>query len=132
MPETMTKLEQVPNWLSSLCSGLDTLSLSSPFEKFSQDVELIFGDKSSNGVEEMKAFFIHMDSPLDTKHEVFEVWSGSGRTYVRGQAELAKKQEPNSKTTVPFQWMFYDDPNDTAHLRMWRVTAGPAEAKAEN
>ena len=107
MAETMTRLEQTPGWMTAICKEIDALVFTSAFDKFTPDAELIFGTESSFGATEMHEFFVKIDSPLISRHEIFEVWSGSGRTYARGQAQLAKKSDPHTKSVNPFQWMFY-------------------------
>lgn len=126
----MTRLEEFPQWVMAICDAIDTLDFASAFDKFTPDAELIFGTEILRGAEEMKKFFFKIDSPLSSKHEIFEVWSGSGRIYVRGQADLIKKAPPNQQFIGPFQWMFYEDPDDNNLLRMWRVTAGPVKTDA--
>jgi hypothetical protein len=54
MAETMTTLEQVPNWIKAICDEIDTLVFTSAFDKFTPDVELIFGTEPSIGAEAMK------------------------------------------------------------------------------
>ena len=40
---------------------------------------------------------------------LLEVWDGDMTTFVRGEAEMAKKAEPNTKVTAPFMWLFRRD-----------------------
>jgi hypothetical protein len=58
----------------------------------------------STGVSPMQAFFVKIDSPLNIDHRILEVWDGEMTTYVRGEAEMAKKAEPDTKVTAPFMW----------------------------
>ena len=128
MPETMTKLDSAPDWVNAICHEIDTLVFTSAFDRFSPDAELIFGSELMRGPEEMKKFFYKIDTPLSSKHELFESWSGSGRTYVRGQANLINREK--QQFFDPFQWMFYHDPTNEGVLQMWRVTAGPVKTDA--
>ena len=73
--------------------AIDQLEFSPAFDKFTPDAELIFGTEISVGAEQIKKFFIKIDSLLDSKHEIFEVWSGSGRIYVNSSLELIKPGE---------------------------------------
>ena len=130
MAEIMTKLEKAPSWITALCAGIDSLDFKDSLDRFTSDAELIFGTETSVGAEAIRKFFFKIDGPLVTKHEIFEVWSGSGRTYVMGQAELAQKSQPDQKKMDPFQWMFYHDPANNDLLRKWRVTAGPVNTDA--
>ena len=130
MAETMTKLEDFPEWIVAICDEIDTLEFTDAFDKFTPDAEMFFGTEVCRGPEEMKRFFVKIDSPLISKHELFEVWVGSGRTYVRGQAHLTRKASPDEQFIDPFQWMFYEDPDEEGKVRTWRVTAGPVETDA--
>jgi hypothetical protein len=47
-------------------------------------------------------------------------------TYLRGEAEMAKKAEPNTKVTAPFMWLFRRDAPGGRFSR-WFITAGPLE-----
>jgi hypothetical protein len=39
----------------------------------------------------MKDFFVKIDSPLEISHRILETWSGDGYHFVRGEADMAKK-----------------------------------------
>ena len=71
MPETMTKLEQVPDWITAICHEIDTLVFTHAFDRFTPDAEMIFGTELCRGADEMKKFFFKIDSPLSSKHEIF-------------------------------------------------------------
>jgi hypothetical protein len=47
-------------------------------------------------------------------------------TFVRGEAEMAKKVAPNTKVTAPFMWLFRRDAPD-GRFNRWFITAGPLE-----
>jgi hypothetical protein len=42
----------------------------------------------------MQALFVKIDGPLNIDHCILEVWDGATTTYVRGEAEMAKKDNP--------------------------------------
>jgi hypothetical protein len=62
--------------------------------------------KQITGASAMQAFFVKIGSPLNIDHRILEVWDGDMTTFVRGEAEMAKKAEPNTKVTAPFMWLF--------------------------
>jgi len=82
--------------------------------------------KQITGASAMQAFFVKIDSPLNIDHRILEVWDGEMTTYVRGEAEMAKKAEPNTKVTAPFMWLFRRDAPGGRFSR-WFITAGPLE-----
>jgi hypothetical protein len=90
------------------------------------DAILAFGVKQITGASAMQAFFVKIDSPLNIDHRILEVWDGEMTTYVRGEAEMAKKAEPNTKVTAPFMWLFRRDAPGGRFSR-WFITAGPLE-----
>jgi hypothetical protein len=74
----------------------------------------------------MQAFFVKIDSPLNIDHRILEVWDDGTTTYVRGEAEMAKKSEPDIKVTASFMWLFRRDAPGGLFSR-WFITAGPLE-----
>ena len=124
MAETMSKLVKPPDWIIQVVHEIDSLQFGAGFEKFTADAELFFGSHCSQGPDGIRDYFRKMHLPMDTKHEIHEVWSGSAQTYVLGQVTMTKKAESHESSVEPFQWMFYE--NGTGRLRRWLVTAGPA------
>ena len=106
MSKTLTLLDRTPDWIGALCREIDTLKFASAFDTFTPDAILAFGVKQITGASAMQAFFVKIDSPLNIDHRILEVWDGEMTTYVRGEAEMAKKAEPNTKVTAPFMWLF--------------------------
>ena len=125
MPETMTKLEHAPDWIVQLVGEIDSLVFAGAFDRFEPDADLFFGNEHSRGAEEMKAFYRKLHIPMDTKHKIFEVWSGSGRIYVLGQVDVTMKTEDHKQSADPFQWMLYGDSESLDQFTTWRVSAGP-------
>jgi hypothetical protein len=82
--------------------------------------------KQITGASAMQAFFVKINSPLNIDHRILEVWDGDMTTFVRGEAEMAKKAKPNTKVTAPFMWLFRRDAPGGRFSR-WFITAGPLE-----
>ena len=72
----------------------------------------------------MQAFFVQIDAPLDIDHRILEVWAGSTTTYVRGEADMAKKESPQIRVVAPFMWLFRRE-HESGPITHWYVTAGP-------
>jgi len=121
---TITLLPQTPDWIDALCREIDTLEFTAAFDRFSADAVLAFGVTEVTGAAAMQAFFVKIDSPLDIKHRILEVWAGSTTTFVRGEAEMAKKQSPETRVVAPFMWLFRQD-HEGGPVTHWHVTAGP-------
>jgi hypothetical protein len=96
MSNTLTLLDRTPDWIEALCREIDTLKFASAFDTFTPDAILAFGVKQITGASAMQAFFVKIDSPLNIDHRILEVWDGDMTTFVRGEAEMAKKAEPNT------------------------------------
>ena len=124
MSNTLTLLDRTPNWIEALCREIDTLKFASAFDTFTPDAILAFGVKQITGASAMQAFFVKIDSPLNIDHRILEVWDGEMTTYLRGEAEMAKKAEPNTKVMAPFMWLFRRDAPGGRFSR-WFITAGP-------
>lgn len=127
MPQTMTRLEDTPDWIVQLAGEIDSLIFSVAFDRFNPDADLFFGNAHSHGPDEVKEFFRKLHIPMDTKHQIYEVWSGSGRIYVLGQVNVTMKIEDHKLLADPFQWMFYEDSERLNQFTTWRVSAGPME-----
>jgi hypothetical protein len=129
MSNTLTLLDRTPDWVEALCREIDTLKFASAFDTFTPDAILAFGVKQITGAPAMQAFFVKIDSPLNIDHRFLEVWDGETTTYVRGEAEMAKKTEPDKKVTAPFMWLFRRDAANGRFSR-WFITAGPLKTES--
>lgn len=123
MAKTLALLLATPDWRVGLCHEIDTLEFKSAFDCFAGNAVLGFGVTYIAGPVAMQAFFVQIDSPLDIKHRILEVWSG-GTTYVRGEAELATRDQPETQILAPFMWLFRRDRGGGPVVH-WSVTAGP-------
>jgi hypothetical protein len=130
MADTLTQREQTPAWIEDLCREIDSLQFTIAFNRFTADAELHFGAQVFRGAQEMKALFIKIDSPIIAKHQILETWSGERMHFLRGQAEMAKRKDPDKKVTAPFMWVFYGDVEGAGSVTKWLVTAGPLKADA--
>jgi hypothetical protein len=124
MTDTLTLESRTPNWIDALCQEIDTLKFTSAFDCFSADAVLSFGVKQISGAPAMQAFFVQIDAPLDIDHRILEVWAGSTTTYVRGEADMAKKESPQIRVVAPFMWLFRRE-HESGPITHWYVTAGP-------
>ena len=129
MSNTLTLLDKTPDWVEALCREIDTLKFASAFDTFTPDAILAFGVKQITGTSAMQAFFVKIDSPLNIDHRILEVWDGETTTYVRGEADMAKKSEPDKKLTAPFMWLFRRDVANGRFGR-WFITAGPLKTES--
>jgi hypothetical protein len=129
MSNTLTLQDRTPDWVDALCREIDTLKFTSAFNTFTLDAILAFGVKQITGASAMQTFFVKIDSPLNIDHRILEVWDGETTTYVRGEAEMAKKTEPDKKVTAPFMWLFRRDAADR-RLSRWFITAGPLKTES--
>jgi len=129
MSNTLTLQDRTPDWVEALCREIDTLKFASAFDTFTPDAILAFGVKQITGASAMQAFFVKIDSALNIDHRILEVWDGETTTYVRGEAEMAKKTEPDSKVMAPFMWLFRRDAPHGSFSR-WFITAGPLETES--
>ena len=129
LSNTLTLLDRTPDWIGALCREIDTLTFASAFDTFTPDAILAFGVKQITGAPTMQAFFVKIDSPLNIDHRILEVWDGDMTTFVRGEAEMAKKAEPNTKVTAPFMWLFRRDAAN-GRFNRWFITAGPLKTES--
>jgi len=130
MANTLTLLEHTPRWIEELCNEIDTLKFRSAFDRFETDAELHFGAQLFRGAQAMKNLFVKIDSPIIVKHQMLETWSGENMHFLRGQAEMAKRTEPDNKVVAPYMWFFYGQIEGTGSVSKWLVTAGPLKADA--
>jgi hypothetical protein len=135
MSNTLTLLDKRPDWIEALCREIDTLKFASAFDTFTPDAILAFGVKQITGASAMQAFFVKIDSPLNIDHRILETWDGNMTTFVRGEAEIAKKGGTEhqgdgalhvafsaGRTRRPFQPLVHH--GRTARNRQGSVTAG--------
>jgi hypothetical protein len=124
MSDRLTLLANTPRRIDEICREIDTLKFTSAFDCFSPDAVLAFGVKHISGAAAMQDFFVQIDSPLDIHHRILEVWDGKATTYVRGEADMAKKETPQTRVLAPFMWLFRRDV-EHGPVTQWFVTAGP-------
>ena len=124
MAKDLTLLANTPQWLEELCREIDSLKFTSAFDLFATGAVLAFGVTQIVGAKAMQAFFIKIDAPLDIEHRILEVWSGETTTFVRGEAEMAKKSMPEIRVQAPFMWLFKCG-DGGGLMTHWFVTAGP-------
>jgi hypothetical protein len=129
MSKTLSLLDKTPDWIDALCREIDTLEFTTAFDCFAPNAVMAFGVKQIIGAAAMQAFFVKIDGPLDIDHRLLEVWEGATTTYVRGEAGMAKKENPDAKVAAPFMWLFRRDAPGVRFSR-WFITAGPLETES--
>ena len=117
-----------PAWIDAYLREIDTLEFGEAFAgHFDQHTEMIFGTARLHGVEAIKDFFVTIDTPLVTTHELVQFWSVDGVLILRGEATVARKSEPDTVIRAPFTHIFSLDPDSGAAARVstLHITAGP-------
>jgi len=82
-----------PHWMIDLFKAIDALDMSptSGFAIFADDIEMMFGSNLVKGIAEVKEFFVKLDAPFETVHNVTGVWQAGNAFVMRGSADLRKK-----------------------------------------
>lgn len=121
----------VPGWVLKFMDAIDTLEFGKGFAPLTDNTDMYFGSAHIHGVEAIKEFFVKIDAPLVISHEVLEFWTaGDGVRLLRGEAVMAKKDEPERVVRAPFMHIFYLDQEEPVRIRTLRVTAGPLQTDA--
>lgn len=87
------KAVAAPQWMLDLFKAIDALDMSSTsgFSVFADDIEMMFGNVPVKGIAAVKQFFIKLDAPFDTVHNVTGVWQIGDAFVMQGSADLRKK-----------------------------------------
>jgi hypothetical protein len=95
MDDMMTPV-QTPQWMLDLFRAIDELDMSptSGFAGFADDIEMVFGSDLVKGIVKVKEFFVHLDAPFETVHNVTGVWQVGDAFVMQGSADLRKKGSP--------------------------------------
>lgn len=126
----LTKLDAVPGWLLRLYEEIDSLKFGSGFDCFTSATEMVFGTAHVKGTEAIKAFFIKVDSPINSKHRVHEFWDSEAVKIVVGDAVISKKSTPEMVMTPPLVNIFYMSDTDPTKIRKLLIVAGPLDTDA--
>ncbi|MFF9585740.1 nuclear transport factor 2 family protein [Streptomyces achromogenes] len=119
----------VPRWIGQLMREIDTLDFGEGFARMTDDTEMFFGTAHVVGAEAVKAFFVTIDEPLHIEHTVLECWDApDGVLFLRGEAVMAKKTDPDTIVRAPFMHLYRLD--DDGRIRTLHVTAGPLRTDA--
>ena len=124
---SLKKLTAVPDWILRLYEEIDSLKFGSGFDCFTPETEMVFGTAQVKGIKAIKEFFIKIDSPLNTKHQVHEFWDSDGVKIVVGDAVLSKKSDPGKVITPPLVNIFYMSESDITKIRRLLIVAGPMD-----
>ncbi|MEY9864034.1 hypothetical protein ABH935_009688 [Catenulispora sp. GAS73] len=120
-----------PTWIDGFLHEIDTLEFADAFAAlFDEHTEMIFGTARVRGVAAIKDFFVTIDEPLHTTHELVQTWVADDAVILRGEATIAKKTEPDTVIRAPFTHILYLDRADrdsraTPRIRTLHITAGP-------
>lgn len=119
-----------PEWIQQIMHEIDTLIFKDGFAHMTDQTDMFFGTGYIQGVEGIKAFFVKIDEPLEITHEVLECWEAGNVYFLRGQATMAKKTDPERVVQAPFMHIYYlaDDPN--VRIETIRICAGPLQVDA--
>ncbi|MET9171622.1 MULTISPECIES: nuclear transport factor 2 family protein [Streptomyces] len=119
----------VPAWVRQLMREIDTLDFGEGFARTTDDTEMFFGTAHVVGAEAIKAFFVKIDEPLHIDHTVLECWvAPDGVLFLRGEATMAKKTDPDITVRAPFMHLYRLD--DSGRIRTIHITAGPLRTDA--
>lgn len=90
----------IPQWMLELFKSIDELNTAedSGFRIFADDITLQFGPKTVHGIEDVKKFFIELDTPFITQHFVDVVYQYGNAYFMQGNASLRKKGDPPEKS----------------------------------
>jgi hypothetical protein len=122
---SLKKLSIVPGWILRLYEEIDSLKFGFGFECFTPETEMVFGTAQVKGSKAIKDFFIKIDSPLNSKHQVHEFWDSEGVKIVVGDAVISKKSDPGKVITTPLVNIFHMSDSDPAKIRKLLIVAGP-------
>ena len=128
MANRLEQVNEIPPWLLQLSTEIDSLEFKVAWDRFTAESILQFGAETYIGAPAMKDFFVKLDSPVNIKHEILDVWIGDGVHFIRGQAATSKKSDVEQKEfVVPFMWFFHGDIEGPGKIDKWSVTAGPLQ-----
>ncbi|MFE9475533.1 nuclear transport factor 2 family protein [Streptomyces griseofuscus] len=114
----------VPAWVRQFMREIDTLDFGEGAARATDDTEMFFGTAHVVGADAIKAFFVKIDEPLHIEHTVLECWAApEGVLFLRGEATMAKKTEPDTTVRAPFMHLYRLD--DSGKIRTMHITAGP-------
>lgn len=99
MKDKLMKID-TPEWMLEFFKSVDDLDTTenSGFRILANEVVMQFGPKTTQGIEEVKNFFIALDTPYITKHMVDEVFQYDSAYFMQGSALLRKKDDPEENT----------------------------------
>jgi hypothetical protein len=112
--DEMMKSVETPQWMLGLFKAIDALDMSptSGFVIFADDIEMMFGSVLVKGIAEVKKFFVKLDAPFETVHNVTGVWQVGNAFVMQGSADLRKKgSAPDTTVHVSplFNVLWLDD-----------------------
>ncbi len=125
MPEVLRRRDETPSWVTSLLSEIDTLQFGPEFERFLPDADLMFGAMHAKGVAAIRKLFIRLTGELTTKHRVHEFWSGSYTNVLRGDVELARRNDESHIIVVPTAQFFIMGGQRSTRIARLSIIVGP-------
>ncbi len=129
MAETLTHLDQPPQWAIDFTNEIDTLQFGPGFSRLTDKTEFSFGTTKMVGADAVKQFFHRIDDSLDTAHRTLDFWQGQSYHILRGEADLKKKDGTGTKLTDPYMWIFYMDKNDPEKFERIFIVNGPVQTE---
>ncbi|MGW3466330.1 nuclear transport factor 2 family protein [Streptomyces olivaceoviridis] len=116
-----------PRWVIEFFREIDTLEFGPGFASFTDETEMHCGAGLVLGVEAIKAAFAQFAAPLETTHKVIEYWDHGRVKFLRGEAVMAMKHDPDTVVTMPLMHLYIMSDSDETKVRTIRVTAGPLQ-----
>lgn len=127
MTETLTHVDQQPQWAKEFSSEIDTLEFGPGFDKLTETTKFSFGTTEMVGVTAVKAFFKKIDGGLETAHRTLDFWQGQTHHILKGEADLKKKGSAEKGITDPYMWIFYIDKSNPDKFERVFIVNGPIQ-----
>lgn len=127
MTETLTHVDQQPQWAKDFSTEIDTLKFGPGFDKLTERTKFSFGTTAMVGATAVKAFFLKIDGELDTAHRTLDFWQGETYHILRGEADLRKKSGGGDKIVDPYMWIFYVDKQNPDKFERVFIVNGPVQ-----
>ena len=122
---TLTLLDEPPNWFVAFFDEIDNKGFGSPFDNvFLDESEMQFGVSHWKSRAEIKANLQKFDDKMDTHHVVKEFWDSALLKVVRGEITFTRHDDGKTATSqiVHILHMAKADPSKIA---VYYGAAGP-------
>ena len=122
---------ETPQWMLDLFKSVDALDMSEcgGLSCFAENIEMHFGPNQVHGLAAVKDYFVKLDSPFKTVHNVTGVWQAGNMFVLQGSADIQKANDPSGKTLHVSPLMNLYWLNDQGKVELYIVTFPPAIAR---